>query len=165
MTFFGLTMALPFVGLALFPAAAKSLPKSGDWMHTMKVTLGFVLFIAALQFLAKADGAAGWGILTPAVSQAVVSGVSLAAALYLLGLVRLHGETGTIGPLRLAIGVGALVFAIHGLIGAVGTGGPTGGPAGGKAVSWSMVEDDFEGGLARARAEGKPALINWTGVT
>jgi thiol:disulfide interchange protein len=159
---FGLAMALPFVCLALFPSAVKAMPRSGEWMHVVKVTFGFVLFVAGLEFFAKTDAARGWGLLSPALSAAIAGGIGIAASLYLLGVIRLKGESGEVGPVRLLIGVAVLVASLYSLAG-IAEGRGAGG--GGKAVSWTMVEDDFEGGLAKAASAGKRALINWTGVT
>ena len=183
MFFFGLTMALPFVGLALFPAAARSLPKSGEWMHTLKVSLGFVLFASAVPFLVKMDDALELNALPRELVLYMTAGISLTATLYLLGLVRLQGEHGEVSPLRMVFGMLALVFSLYCLYGAqgnrldspldlegflpsysAGSGGTAQGP-GHPASAWTVVEDDFEGGLARAKAEGKRALVNWTGVT
>ncbi|MBR2204084.1 MAG: thioredoxin family protein [Prevotella sp.] len=60
---FSLALALPFMIFAMFPSALKQLPKSGDWMTMIKVTLGFLELAFSLKFLSVADMAYGWGIL------------------------------------------------------------------------------------------------------
>ncbi|MBT8188380.1 MAG: hypothetical protein KJO73_11865, partial [Croceitalea sp.] len=63
MTGFGLALALPFALFALFPAWLNSLPKSGGWMTTVKVVLGFLELALAFKFLSNADLVGNWGIL------------------------------------------------------------------------------------------------------
>ena len=60
---FGLSLALPFVLFALFPSWLNSLPKSGGWMTTAKVFLGFLELAFALKFLSNADLVQHWGLL------------------------------------------------------------------------------------------------------
>jgi cytochrome c biogenesis protein CcdA len=178
MTFFGLTMALPFVALALLPTAVRSIPKSGEWMHTLKVTLGFIVLAASLYFLSRADQ--DLHAFPREVFLYTLAGIAFTAALYLFGLIRIAGEGAGIGPLRMFIGMLVLIFAlycVHGTryrldwvmesfvpsYGAERIGAE--GAAGGQEIAWTLVEDDFEGGLKKARDEGKLALLNWTGIT
>ena len=60
---FGFALGLPFSLFAMFPNAISRLPKSGDWLNTIKVSLGFIELALALKFLSNADLVAGWGIL------------------------------------------------------------------------------------------------------
>ena len=62
MTGFGVALALPFALFALFPNLLKSLPKSGGWLTTVKVLLGFVELALAFKFLSNADLVAHWGL-------------------------------------------------------------------------------------------------------
>ena len=57
---FGLTMAIPFMLLSLMPTKVKAMPKSGDWMETLKISLGFVELAAAFKFVSMVDIALGW---------------------------------------------------------------------------------------------------------
>jgi thiol:disulfide interchange protein DsbD len=180
MCFFGLAMALPFMGLALFPSAIGSLPKSGEWLHTLKVLFGFVVLAAALLFISKVDKSLGWKSLPRELYLYIVAGIAFTAALYLFGLIRLEGESGQIGPSRMFLGMLTLIFTLYCVYGAQGN--PLGmilesltpdysalraegsGAPEGAVPSRAIVEDDFQGGLEKARAEGKLAFINWTGV-
>jgi len=186
MTFFGLTMAVPFVGLALFPDLKRSLPRSGEWMHTLKVTLGFIELAAALKFISNVEYALKWYILPRELFLYLTAAIALTTALYLLGMVRLRGESGEVGPLRLLWGMLFLIAALYffhytevkhpnwlmaAFLPPYSSSEPpeTAGDLPGRvkktptAVEWTLVEDDFEGGLEKARAEGKLALVNWTG--
>jgi thiol:disulfide interchange protein DsbD len=71
MAVFGLTMALPFVFLSLLPGRVKALPRSGEWMNTLKVTLGFIELAAALKFFSNAEYAEKRNSNSPAMSVAV----------------------------------------------------------------------------------------------
>jgi thiol:disulfide interchange protein len=124
MAVFGTTIAIPFVLLALFPSKVKSLPKAGDWMSVLKVTLGFVEIFAALKFLSSADLvwkdfreplANGepdlW--LTRETFLVIWSCLSLTTGLYLLGSIRLASDSGVVGPFRMLCGATFLFFAIY----------------------------------------------------
>jgi thiol:disulfide interchange protein len=186
---FGLTMALPFVALSLFPGRARSLPRSGEWMHTLKVTLGFIELAAALKFISNVDVALRWNSFPRETFLYTVGAISVTTALYLFGVIRLRGESEGVGPMRVVLGMMSLVFSLYCFHGAQGNqlnfimeafappysarevaAGPGGGSqvqAKGKAeepAAWTKVEDDFEGGLTKALEEKKLALINWTGA-
>jgi thiol:disulfide interchange protein DsbD len=183
MSFFGLAMALPFMILALFPSAVGSLPRSGEWMHTLKVVFGFLVLAASLYFISKVDKSQGWHALPRELFLYILSGVAFTTALYLFGLIRLKGESAEIGPMRAVFGMLILLFSLYCVYGAQGNRlgsvlGPivpdysseklwpasTGGPGGEQKAPRTIVEDDFKGGMEQARREGKLALINWTGV-
>lgn len=182
MTVFGLVMALPFVALALFPNAVRSLPRSGEWMHTLKVTLGFIELAAALKFVSNVDVVLRWGILPQELFFYIIAAIGITTALYLFGVIRLRGDPQEVSPLRMAIGTATLIFAFYCVhlapLDRLGTVMAAFAPPYKAAdaapakdnqppgkVGWIKVEDDFEGGLARARAVGKLALINWTADT
>ena len=120
---FSLAFALPFTLFAIFPSWLKSLPRSGGWLNTVKVTLGFVELMLALKFLSTADLAYHWHLLNRDVY--IVLWVVLSALLgfYLLGKFRLSHDS----PLdhlsvgRLLMAVLAFAFAVYlvpGLFGA-----------------------------------------------
>src|SRR5690606_23827219 len=92
MLVFSATFALPFVLFALFPKGLGALPRSGAWMNTVKVTLGFVELAAALKFLSNADLVWGWGVLSRPLAIAVSAVVFFMAGLYLLGKLPLKDE-------------------------------------------------------------------------
>jgi len=189
MTAFGTTMALPFVFLALFPAKVQSLPRSGEWMHSVKVFLGFLELAAAMKFFSNADLAI-FGpedfIITQEIfliSWAVILGV---AALYLLNLVRLSSEsTQSISGLRMMFGVVVLFLAVYfyecsrglpmdGFTTALAPppkesptqarGRERGGHVRAPKIVWTKVTDDLDGGLAAAIEKKKLAFINFTGL-
>lgn len=85
---FGLALALPFALFALFPAWLNSLPKSGGWMTTVKVVLGFLEIGLALKFLSNADLVAHWGILKREVFLGIWMVLGLLLAAYLFGFIR-----------------------------------------------------------------------------
>jgi thiol:disulfide interchange protein DsbD len=190
MTVFGLTIAVPFVFLSMVPGKVKALPKSGEWMHTLKVWLGFVEVAAALKFLSNADLVWGWAILSRELFLWLWAGVFLLAAAYLFAWIRLKDEYGgedgaTISPKRLVWGSSTFLFAVYCIYGATGGGmdqvmnalippysntarvegvASADAPAA-KPKGHVIVEDDFEAAVALAKAEKKLVLINFTGVT
>ena len=89
---FGISLALPFAILAIFPNMIKNLPKSGIWMKKFKITLGFIELALALKFLSNADLVSGWGLLKREVFIFIWLVLSLLLSLYLLGLFKNRGE-------------------------------------------------------------------------
>lgn len=173
MTGFSLALAIPFALFAMFPGWMESMPKSGDWMQKVKVTLGFVELAFSLKFLSVADMAYGWGILPRELFILLWALMALVLSLYLLGIYRRGRRKAN--PLSMAFGFVSLLFAawlVPGLWGA---------PL--KAISAfcppmtaSMFADDRSGDIKvkaqftdyakalEASAEtGKPVLIDFTG--
>ncbi len=189
---FSLTFAAPFVLFALFPRILQRLPRSGQWMNTLKVVLGFVELAAAIKFLSNADLVWGWGMIPRPLAIALWIALFSAAGLYLLGKIRLPHEEPLehIGPVRLLFGVGFFALALYlmpGLLGAPlgrldawlpprqGTdvsllsalqaasgGGQRAGDAGLDPFSW---HHELDPAIAEARRTGKPILIDFTGYT
>ncbi|MDR2963108.1 MAG: thioredoxin family protein [Bacteroidales bacterium] len=89
---FAIALALPFVLFALFPGIIQSLPKSGSWLNSIKVVLGFVELALALKFLSNADLVAGWGILPRELFLAVWIILLLLLGMYFLGNIRFSGD-------------------------------------------------------------------------
>jgi len=85
--------AIPFTFFALFPTAMKSLPKSGGWLNTVKVFLGFLELALAFKFLSTADLAYHWGILNRDVFLSLWIAVFGAMAMYLFGKLQLPHDT------------------------------------------------------------------------
>ncbi|MCS7167366.1 MAG: hypothetical protein RMI91_07195 [Gemmatales bacterium] len=115
---FSLTFASPFFILALFPTMLKALPKSGSWMNTVKVVMGFLELAAALKFLRAGEKLLLGDAVLLTFDFVLGSYVALAAAcgLYLLGLFRLpHDEleTNHIGVPRLLFGLAFLTLAAY----------------------------------------------------
>lgn len=90
---FSLAFALPFVLLALFPSVLKNLPRSGGWMQTVKISLGFIELALGLKFLSIADQTYHWGILPRNVYLVIWIVLFCLLALYLLGCIRFRSDS------------------------------------------------------------------------
>jgi thiol:disulfide interchange protein DsbD len=169
---FGLTMAAPFVFLALLPGRVKQLPKSGEWMNTLKVSLGFVELAAALKFVSNADIVLRWGILPREVFLSAWALLFLLLALYLFGRLQRRGEPAPgVSVRRMVFGVASLLFAVYCVIGASGQ------PLDfvmtafepnyqlRKVEEHAIVTDDHVAALELARQQRKYVLVNFTGFT
>lgn len=175
---FALALALPFTLFALFPSWLKQAPKSGAWMNTVKVTLGFIELAFALKFFSVADLAYGWHLLDREVFLCLWIAIFFLLGLYLCGMLHFQSDAeanGTIRPKPVVAIMGGLVsiaFAIYMVPGLWGA------PC--KAVSAftpPMSTQDFnlnskevkaaflnyEEGLAEAERTGKPVLLDFTG--
>lgn len=175
---FALALALPFTLFALFPSWLKSAPKSGSWMETVKIVLGFVELAFSLKFLSVADLAYGWHIMDREVFLSLWIVIFGALGLYLIGKLKFQvdaigGELDKPMPVPcILMGLCSLAFAVYMVPGLWGA------PC--KAVSAfappvntqdfnlnnKTVEPaykDFEQGMAAAKAQGKPVLIDFTG--
>ena len=175
---FALALALPFTLFALFPSWLKSAPRSGSWMTTIKVVLGFIELAFSLKFLSVADLAYGWHILDREVFLALWIVIFGALGLYLIGHLKFQEDTvgsDATKPMPvpcIMLGLCSIAFAIYMLPGLWGA------PC--KAVSAfappMSTQDfnlnnkevhaqytDYEAGMAAAIAQGKPALIDFTG--
>ncbi|MBI4880505.1 MAG: hypothetical protein HY812_12725 [Planctomycetes bacterium] len=180
---FGLTMAAPFALLALLPGRLRRMPQAGEWMHALKVYLGFVELAAALKFFSNADLVWGWGILSREVFLTLAVGIFFAAAAFLFGWIRLEGESeGRIGPVRMLGGVGTLLLSLYLGLGLFGFAlddistaiipnysserlwGARGGAALG-AAEHAIVKDDLEGARRLALDQRKLLLLNFTGYS
>lgn len=114
MTGFGLAFAMPFTVLAGTPQLLKKLPRSGEWMDTFKVTLGFLELALALKFLSNADLVWHLGILDREVYLSLWITLFLFLSLYLLGKIPLKGATPTeIGVGRLLLSMGSFSLALY----------------------------------------------------
>ncbi len=174
---FSCVFALPFFLLALMPSAVAKLPRSGTWLQEVKVVMGFVELATAMKFLSNADLVLQWGIFTRGVVLAIWLVIAVLAALYVLGLVGRPVAVVRPGPLRLGFALAIVAIAIYlgrGLAGRrVGElesflpppeGGVTSGNTSVRGeLSWMV--NDYDAGLARARAEHKQVLVDFTGYT
>lgn len=104
---FSIAFALPFTVLALFPSLLKKLPKSGGWLNSVKVVLGFIEIALGLKFLSTADQTYHWHILDREVYLAIWIAVFFLMGLYLLGKIRFKNDS----PLEY-LSVKRLVLAI-----------------------------------------------------
>lgn len=176
---FGLALALPFALFALFPNWLNSLPKSGGWLNTVKVMLGFVELALAFKFLSNADLVAHWDLLKREIFIGIWILIAIGLMLYIFGVLRFphDGPRKKLTKWRLFFGSLALLFVIYLIPGLSNTDyanlkllsgfppplfysvydKPTEGPLGLKAYkSW-------EEGLAAAKAENKPIILDFTG--
>jgi len=116
---FALAFAIPFTLFAFFPNWLKSLPKSGGWLNTVKVVLGFVEIALAFKFLSIADQAFHWGILDRDINIAIWIVIVVLIGIYLIKGFRMPGDTGkdaedkTISVLRISLAMLAFVFAVY----------------------------------------------------
>lgn len=177
MTGFGVALALPFALFALFPTWLNSLPKSGGWMTTVKVVLGFLELALALKFLSNADMVAGWGILKREIFLGIWVVLFVALTLYLIGVIRFphDGPRAKLPPVRMGIGILSAAFSIYLILGLFNFSSL-------KLLSgfppphfYSIFETesdcplgidcfkDFDEGVAYAKKVNKPILLDFTG--
>lgn len=120
---FSLAFALPFTLFAVFPHWIQNLPKSGGWLNSVKVVLGFIELALGLKFLSVADAVYSWGILDREVYLAIWIAIFGVMGFYLLGKIRLPHDSETkeisVGRLILAIATFSfVVYLIPGMFGA-----------------------------------------------
>lgn len=171
---FAIALAIPFTLFALFPSLLKSAPKSGGWMNVVKVTLGFIELAFALKFLSVADLAYGWHILDREVFLALWIVIFGLLGVYLLGWLKFpHDDEGNrtnVPQFFLAmISLAFAVYMIPGLWGAPLKAISAFAPPMNtqdfvlQKITTEARFKDYEQGMAAARAEGKPVLIDFTG--
>ena len=112
---FGLALALPFGLFAAFPSWMNALPKSGGWLNSVKVVLGFIELGLAFKFLSNADLVEHWGVLKIEPFLIIWILVSLGLATYLFGWVKFPHDSPIkkLGWGRVSLGLVALAFAIY----------------------------------------------------
>ena len=108
---FGVALGLPFAIFAMFPNMLKALPKSGGWLNTTKVVLGFLELALAFKFLSNADLVQHWGLLKIEVFLVIWILIFLALALYIFGVIKFPHDSSTKGLSFIRISSGILVFA------------------------------------------------------
>jgi thiol:disulfide interchange protein len=116
---FSLAFAIPFTLFAIFPGWLNSLPKSGGWLNSVKVVLGFIEIALAFKFLSIADQAFHWGILDRDINIAIWIVIVTLIGLYLMKAFRLPGDTGKdvedkrVSILRLTLAMIAFTFVVY----------------------------------------------------
>jgi thiol:disulfide interchange protein DsbD len=176
---FGIALALPFALFALFPHWLQSLPKSGGWLTTVKIVLGFAELALALKFLSNADMVSHWGLLKREVFIAVWIIIGILLSLYLFGIIRFkhEGPVSKIGTGRKIFGLLVAAFTIYLIPGITDT----------KAANLKLISGfppplyysvyardsecimglncthDYDEGLELARKLNKPVLLDFTG--
>jgi thiol:disulfide interchange protein len=179
MTGFGLALALPFALFALFPSWLNSLPKSGGWLNTTKVVLGFLELALAFKFLSNADLVAHWDLLKREVFIGLWIAIFIGLALYLFGKIKFPHDSPIkkLSFSRVSFGVLIISFIIYISPGVLKN--PTwnlsllsGFPP---PIFYSIYEQesdcplgldcykDFDKGLAAAKESNKPILLDFTG--
>lgn len=177
---FSTVFALPFFVLALVPQWASQLPRAGGWMNSIKVAMGFLEVAAAMKFISNVDLVWKWGIFTRDVVLSVWIAIAIILAVYLLGKFQLSHDSKPerIGALRLTSAVISLAVAFYlitGLFGAklgeleaflppdLSTSSSKLFGGGEEKLKW--IKDDYEGALAKGKAENKLVFIDFTGYT
>lgn len=171
---FALALALPFTLFAMFPSWLKEMPRSGGWLNSVKVVLGFLELALSLKFLSVADLAYGWGILDREVFVSLWVILFVLLGLYLLGKIKFShdADLAHVSLPRFFFSLASLSFALYLLPGLWGA------PLKGVSAfvpplftqDFNLYEggrfeefDDFEEGMAYARESGRPVLIDFSG--
>lgn len=174
---FGLALALPFALFALFPAWLNSLPKSGGWMTTVKVVLGFLELALAFKFLSNADLVGNWGIFKREIFLGIWIILFVLLTLYLFGIFKFphDGPKQKLSLTRKFVGLLSVAFSgylIMGLLNVTNLKLLSGFPP---PDFYSITETesdcplgldcfkDFEEGVAYAQEVNKPILLDFTG--
>ena len=180
---FSTIFALPFFILALMPQLAAQLPKSGAWMNSLKVVMGFLEIAAAMKFLSNADLIWHWGIFTRDSVLVIWIVIAILIAVYLVGKLRMWHEMSVqkITSIRVVLAACFLAIALWlgtGLLGrplgeiesflppmsratssrAYSSGNP-------ESATLEWISNDYQKGLAQAKQEHKLVFINFTGYT
>ena len=171
---FSTALALPFMLFAMFPTMLQSAPRSGGWMNTLKVVLGFVELALSLKFLSVADLAYGWHLLDREAFLALWIVMFLLLGLYLLGKFNFshYGPAdSSIGVFRFFLALASLSFTVYLIPGLWGA--PLKGVSAFVPPLYTQdfnlygesfhEYDDFEEGMRAGVREGKPVLIDFSG--
>ncbi len=175
---FSTAFAFPFFLLALFPKWMQSLPKSGGWLNSVKVVMGFLELGAAFKFLSNVDLVWGWETVSRNLVLAGWIAIAIVTSIYLLGKFQLPHDTPAqkIGVMRMLTATSFLGLAFYFLTGLFG--GNLGeweamlppaqaNPAGTAtaANSHGVWLASYDEALKKARLENKAVFLNFTGVT
>ena len=174
MSGFALALAIPFSLFAIFPSWLESMPKSGGWLNSVKVVLGFLELALALKFFSVADLAYGWGILDREVFLVLWIAIFALLGIYLLGKLKLPHDSDLkhVSVPRLFLAIISFAFAIYMIPGLWGA------PL--KSISafspplftqdFNLYKgevhakfDDYEAGMDYARKNNKPVMIDFSG--
>ena len=179
MTGFGLALALPFTLFAMFPKWLNALPKSGGWLNSVKVVLGFLELAMAFKFLSNADLVSHWGLLKREIFLGIWIILGIGLFLYLIGKIKFPHDSPLkkLSFLRISTAVLVISFVIYIAPGILKN--PTwdltalsGFPP---PISYSIYEKDSEcplgldcykdldEGIAAAKAANKPIMLDFTG--
>ncbi|MFI3240353.1 MAG: cytochrome c biogenesis protein CcdA [Bacteroidales bacterium] len=171
---FAAALALPFTLFAIFPSWLKELPRSGGWLNSVKVVLGFIELALSLKFLSVADLAYGWGILDREIFISLWVVIFALLGAYLLGLIRFSGDgkSESVGIVKLFAAIISLSFSVYLIPGLWGA------PLKGVSAflppiytqdfningNTTLTEyHDYEQGMEVAAREGQPVLVDFSG--
>jgi thiol:disulfide interchange protein len=171
---FALALSIPFTLFAIFPSWLKTLPKSGSWLNTVKVVLGFIVLAVSLKFLSVADLSSGWGLLDRDIFLAIWIVLFVVLGVYLLGKIKLKGDSdiNNVSLTRLILAMLSFAFAVYMVPGLWGAPlKPLSAIAPPLSTldfnltgeSKGLIFDDYEAGMAYAAREGKPVLLEFGG--
>ncbi len=173
---FGLALALPFALFAMFPNWLNTLPKSGGWLNTVKVVLGFIELAFAFKFLSNADLVGHWGLLKREIFIGIWAVIAFLLALYLFGFI--GKKYGKMTLFRVLVGIVSLALSVYLAPGVM------------EKPAWEQNEllsgfappkfhsiyekdnhcplnlncfKDFDEGIAYAKSVNKPVLLDFTG--
>ena len=171
---FALALAIPFAWFAIFPNFLQNMPKSGGWLNSVKVVLGFLELALALKFLSVADLAYGWRLLDREVFLVLWIVIFALLGCYLLGKIKFKHDSDLpyLSVPRLFMAIVSFAFAVYMIPGLWGA------PL--KAISafapplytqdFNLYEDevhasfdDYETGMMYAKRVNKPVLIDFSG--
>ncbi|TDQ22678.1 protein-disulfide reductase DsbD family protein [Tenacibaculum caenipelagi] len=173
---FGLALALPFALFAMFPNWLNTLPKSGGWLNSIKVVLGFIELAFAFKFLSNADLVGHWGLLKREIFIGIWAFIALLVALYLFGII--GKRYGKLTFFRVLVGLASLALAVYLAPGVLekpmwNQNKLLSGFAPPKFHSIYQKDNhcplnlncfkDFEEGIAYAKSVNKPVLLDFTG--
>jgi thiol:disulfide interchange protein DsbD len=184
MTGFSFALAIPFAFFAAFPGWLNSLPKSGGWLNSVKVVLGFLELALALKFLSNVDLAYHWGFLKRELFIALWVTIFGLMSLYLIGKLKFSHDSDLpyIGTTRIIFAIVAFAFTFYLIPGLWGAplrlisgfpppefykewnqGGTTSEQGGESCPHNLNCYHDYEAGMAYAKSIGKPVMIDFTG--
>ncbi len=171
---FALALSIPFSLFAIFPNMLQSMPKSGGWLNSVKVVLGFLELALALKFLSVADLAYGWRLLDREVFIVLWIVIFCMLGAYLLGKIKFSHDSDLpyVSVPRLFMAIISFAFAVYMVPGLWGA------PL--KAISafapplytqdFNLYKsevhaafDDYEAGMAYAKKTNKPVMIDFSG--
>ncbi len=171
---FALALAIPFTLFAIFPSWLNNMPKSGGWLNSVKVVLGFLELALAFKFLSVADMTNKWGILDREVFLVLWIIIFALLGAYLLGKIRLphDSEMKHVGVFRLFLAIISLSFAVYmvpGLWGAPLRAISAFAPLP-KTQDFNLYDgavhakfEDYEAGMEYAKRNNKPVIIDFSG--
>jgi thiol:disulfide interchange protein len=176
MVVYSTAFALPFVALAFAPQLVARLPRSGQWIRSLRVLIGILEIGAAIKFVSNADLVLGWGVFTRSVVLFAWMALAIVGAAYLGRGLKSRVARREIGPAALIPLLAALVLA--GWLGSGLTGRPLrqieaflppsipiASSAVGRGTVPTWMLNDYDGALRTARTSGKLVFVDFTGYT